>query len=323
MQNSEEKKQQEKLLSRLADEIAYMKNTKSEFVKQKSQLVYGSVSAASLQAKIDMLDKMSERLEDILHEIVPKQEIPTKLSYEIIDRDTLWVAKMNGYRKIGTYNELTDYRESEECRDFDICSRQPEHLKEFYDAYFAYETEHGFTFLKDFYEQVYNPTTTVQKEENTQDIAVKKKDFYSALEIAKCVITICTEQNVSVSNVVLNKLLYLIQEDFLLHTGEPLFEEDFVAMKFGPCVPIVYWEFAGYGAMPIKRTYETFLDDNKTRISQIAIANAALMPWEGDMKRIIANSSPWANSFERGFGKISKDDICDFAKEHTANERER
>lgn len=59
------------------------------------------------------------------------------LSLETIKKETLWVAKMNGFREIGTYDALKSYRESDECRDFDtICSQgQPEHLRQFWKDY--------------------------------------------------------------------------------------------------------------------------------------------------------------------------------------------
>lgn len=78
-------------------------------------------------------------------------------SLETILKDTRWVAKMTyGFRHVGTYDELEEYRESEECRDFDICCSQPEHLKEFYNKYFEYEKQHGFTTIQDFYNNVYS-----------------------------------------------------------------------------------------------------------------------------------------------------------------------
>lgn len=73
------------------------------------------------------------------------------ISLETIKRDTMWVAKMHGWRAVGTYDEIGHFAKEEECRDFDICAEQPEHLKEFYSMLFDYEEEHGFTFIDDFY----------------------------------------------------------------------------------------------------------------------------------------------------------------------------
>ena len=79
----------------------------------------------------------------------------TILSLEEIEAKTQWVAKMQGYRMTGTYEELKSYREDEECRDFDICCEQPEELKDFYDKYFAYNEKHGWITIPEFYNTVY------------------------------------------------------------------------------------------------------------------------------------------------------------------------
>ena len=80
----------------------------------------------------------------------------TKLSLETILKDTRWVVKMTYGRFAGTYDEIKCLSESEECRDFDICFHQPEHLKDFYDGLFKYEYENGFITIQEYYEQVYN-----------------------------------------------------------------------------------------------------------------------------------------------------------------------
>ena len=84
-----------------------------------------------------------------------------KLSYEVIDRDTLWVAKMQGYRQVGTYAEVGHLFHDPECRDFDtLCIKgQPEHLREFYTEYFAYCDKEGWLTIPDYYNKVYNPKT--------------------------------------------------------------------------------------------------------------------------------------------------------------------
>ena len=75
----------------------------------------------------------------------------TELTLETIMRDTIWVAKMTYGRFTGTYDELEYYRNSEECRDFDISCKQPKHLQDFFSDYTEYECEHGFTYIQDFY----------------------------------------------------------------------------------------------------------------------------------------------------------------------------
>lgn len=78
-----------------------------------------------------------------------------KIELEVIERDTIWVAKMQGWREVGTYEEVRRCADSEECRDFDICAEQPEHLKPFYDMYFEYERKHGWITIPEYYKNIY------------------------------------------------------------------------------------------------------------------------------------------------------------------------
>lgn len=60
-----------------------------------------------------------------------------------IKNNTIWVAKMMGYRTTGTYEEIGYLQEDEDCRDFDICCKQPtEELQQFWDACWKYEETH-------------------------------------------------------------------------------------------------------------------------------------------------------------------------------------
>lgn len=77
------------------------------------------------------------------------------LTLDTILKDTIWIVKMVGYRDKGTYEEVGWMQRLDECRDFDICSEQPEHLKEFYDEFNKYSDEHGFITVQDFYNQFY------------------------------------------------------------------------------------------------------------------------------------------------------------------------
>ncbi len=102
------------------------------------------------------------------------------LTLEQIMNESIWIAKMQGYRMSGTYAEMKSYAESEDCRDFDLCAEQPEHLKDFYDKYFAHD---GFITVQDFYNQHYNkPSRRVWTEEEIK-ILVQTNDkvLYGAL----------------------------------------------------------------------------------------------------------------------------------------------
>lgn len=78
------------------------------------------------------------------------------LTLETIKKDSLFVVKMQGWRTVGTFDETHHLMESPECRDYDLCAKQPDHLKEFYDAYWDYELANGFVDVDEFYNSVWS-----------------------------------------------------------------------------------------------------------------------------------------------------------------------
>lgn len=77
------------------------------------------------------------------------------IALDTIMNESLWVAKMQGWRETGTYAEIGHLAKSEECRDFDLLANQPEHLKPFFDAYWAWNKEHGWITIPEFYKDIY------------------------------------------------------------------------------------------------------------------------------------------------------------------------
>lgn len=73
---------------------------------------------------------------------------------------------------------------------------------------------------------------------------------YSAITIAKYILRKCTLQNKPLTNIKLQKMLFMIQKEYLKY-GNLCFYENIEAWQFGPCVPKVYYHY-GYGAMPIR-----------------------------------------------------------------------
>ena len=103
---------------------------------------------------------------------------------------------------------------------------------------------------------------------------------YSAMEIAKYVVTKCTDDGHPISNLQLQKILYYIQKEYL-KSGDIAFGEDIEAWRFGPAVPIVYYEFVGSGAMPIIVRYDVNLNfEDKKRMDKIIEEKILLNPWD-------------------------------------------
>ena len=79
-----------------------------------------------------------------------------------------------------------------------------------------------------------------------------------AMDVARYILTKCNKEGQPISNLQLQKMLYYIQYEFLRETGEPLFEDDFEAWKFGPVIPVVYYEYSHMGAFRIGADYKDY-----------------------------------------------------------------
>lgn len=124
---------------------------------------------------------------------------------------------------------------------------------------------------------------------------------YNARDIANFVINYSNDNNIRITNLKLQKLLYYIQAAFLVEKNKTCFEESIVNWKHGPVVPEVYNEFKNYGASNIDRVdeYETIevTDDFLLRFTTVKYDDNLIL---NDDKRIIKkiintykDSDPW------------------------------
>lgn len=87
-------------------------------------------------------------------------------------------------------------------------------------------------------------------EKSIKEKKVGTLDMCSVFEVAKY---ICEAGNWSVSNLRLQKMLYITQVLFLGRNGRHLFRSVFEAWDYGPVVPEVYQMFKKFGSNPIEK----------------------------------------------------------------------
>ena len=105
--------------------------------------------------------------------------------------------------------------------------------------------------------------------------------MYSAKELSKYIINKCTIDEEYISNLQLQKILFYIQEYYLKKEKRAIFADEIYAWQFGPVVPEVYYEFCGYGAMPIYNEYNVEIDNEDRRIiDNIIEAKREMKPWQ-------------------------------------------
>ena len=89
---------------------------------------------------------------------------------------------------------------------------------------------------------------------------------YTALEIARYIISRCSGHKNPISNLQLQKILYFVQVGYLKSTGNMLFKDDFLAWQLGPVVQSVYDKYFVYGSSRIYDSYATDIDGEVRKI---------------------------------------------------------
>jgi uncharacterized phage-associated protein len=127
---------------------------------------------------------------------------------------------------------------------------------------------------------------------------------YRAMDIAKYVISKCTEDKKPITNLQLQKILFFIQRDYLKENSCPLFSDDVEAWQFGPVVADVYYAFCGMGSMKILGEYtpSTSIEKNdRCFIDKIVEAKREKYPWDL-VRESHKKDGAWDTIFQNGEG---------------------
>lgn len=125
---------------------------------------------------------------------------------------------------------------------------------------------------------------------------------YSAIDIAKYVISYCHKNNRPISNLKLQKILYYAWIDYYKQTQSELYLDDICAWQLGPVVTSVYYDFCTYAGMPIPNNYDITLNKldesiiNPILDKYICIAASTLVD------RTHRRGMPWDLIFQNGLG---------------------
>lgn len=127
--------------------------------------------------------------------------------------------------------------------------------------------------------------------------------WYSALEVARYVITKCSEAGKPVSNLKLQKMLYFLWVEFYRQTGRTLFYDDICAWQFGPVVPEVYYEYCSYAGRPINVIYHTTdISPRDRRVLDGIIDEYMEVPVNTLINRTHALGTAWDLTYRNGMG---------------------
>ena len=75
----------------------------------------------------------------------------------------------------------------------------------------------------------------------------------NALNVGNSILARAFTENIDITPMKLQKMIYFVYRGYLKETKMPLFNERFEVWKYGPVIPSVYACFRHYGANAIKR----------------------------------------------------------------------
>lgn len=129
----------------------------------------------------------------------------------------------------------------------------------------------------------------------------------NVMALAQYILCMCMNQGEPISNLQLQKILYFIQGNHLAKKGEPLFDADFYAWKYGPVIPNIYYEYCINGASKIRNVeaLEEISPEIKNEIDPIIQKLRVLYPWDLVEKTHNVGGA-WDKTFQDGKGERDK-----------------
>ena len=127
--------------------------------------------------------------------------------------------------------------------------------------------------------------------------------IYSALDVAKWIISEARKRGIVMTHMKLQKLLYYAQAYAIGMTGTPLFKDEIQAWKHGPVVPSVYDSYNRYGANPIDDDRVAFVPEDGASFIR-AILDDMGNKTASELRGMTHNEAPWKNAWTawRGLG---------------------
>ncbi|MCH5271593.1 MAG: DUF4065 domain-containing protein [Lachnospiraceae bacterium] len=126
--------------------------------------------------------------------------------------------------------------------------------------------------------------------------------WYSALEVARYIISRCASLNRPISNLKLQKVLYFVWVDFYRKTGRMLFDDNICAWQLGPVVPEVYYEYCSYAGTPIFLLYTTTIAPRDREMLDDIISDYLPISANELVNRTHATGSAWDVIYKNGEG---------------------
>ncbi len=138
--------------------------------------------------------------------------------------------------------------------------------------------------------------------------------MFSAHDIAIYIINWCHDNEIAITNLKLQKLLYFVQGEFSRERGIRLIREDFYAWQLGPVIPEVYAEYSIFSSciLPTQKPSILFCQQDLAIIDRILKKYASKPTWT--LVDLSHQQDPWKYTYEvfGGHTMIPYQSIADF-----------
>lgn len=150
-------------------------------------------------------------------------------------------------------------------------------------------------------------------------MALKHNKPYDAKEVAWYFIFLASQvfgggkkEREGLTNLKLQKLLYLAQAYYLAKLGRPLFSEKIEAWQYGPVIPEVYNEFRKHGSNPIfsDNDKSSLTDEDKVILKTVWDSFGGFSA--GRLVEITHAHTPWKEAFETSSKVITHKALADY-----------
>ena len=149
--------------------------------------------------------------------------------------------------------------------------------------------------------------------------------MYNVNVIAKRILILAKQENISISHLKLQKLLYFVQGWHLAYLKTGIFIEELEAWDHGPVIPSIFHACKAEGNMYAKIPLSIFLDIEDIEIAQKSdellqhVWNAYKEKSGTTLEFITHSQGPWQESYKKGGSRnnfIFKENIANFFLKH-------
>jgi len=143
------------------------------------------------------------------------------------------------------------------------------------------------------------------------------KGKYTARDVANYIVKECSDHDLSITNLQLQKILYYIQVHFLQEEKRALFSDDIEAWQFGPVVRDVYDQYSTFGSMDlyeIEKPEVDLAEGERNVIMKIVKDKLKLRTWQL-VEQTHEEGRAWARVYRDGLGNrhvIDKKELAEY-----------